>query len=145
MPKISLQQVETSYLLQLYRAHENQHTPTTGELAKTFAVKPASAIDVLNRLSEKKLVAKTGWGKFRLTPRGHALALRVIHNHRILETFFHRELGLEAGEACIEAGRIDYLIGDEVVKRLCQRLNNPATCIHGKEVKHLRCVQKQQS
>ncbi|BAJ51179.1 metal dependent repressor, DtxR family [Candidatus Caldarchaeum subterraneum] len=142
MPKFILQQVESSYLLELYRAHENQHTPTTGELAKAFAVKPASAVDVLNRLSEKKLVTKIGWGKFSLTPRGHAVALRVIHNHRILETFFHKELGLETDKACIEASRIDYAIGDEVVIRLCQRLNNPSTCIHGKEVKHPRCAQK---
>ncbi|MDW8084548.1 MAG: metal-dependent transcriptional regulator [Candidatus Caldarchaeum sp.] len=139
MPKIELNKVETSYLKEIYRAVERNFEPSTGYMAKLFTVKPASAFDVLDRLVEKKMVERTGWGKFRLTSRGISLAARIMHNHRILETYFHKELGLGVADACSQAAKIDHQVGDLLVRKMCERLNFPKTCIHGNEVKHRGC------
>lgn len=139
MPKIELNKVETSYLKEIYRAVERNLEPSTGYMAKLFTVKPASAFDVLDRLVEKKMLERTGWGKFRLTSRGISLAARIMHNHRILETYFHKELGLSVADACSQAAKIDHQVGDLLVRKMCERLNFPQTCIHGNEVKHRGC------
>lgn len=139
MPKIVLNPVETSYLKELYRARERNIETTTGYLAETFKVRPASAFDVISRLLEKNMVEKKGWGKFRLTPHGVAVATRIIHNHRILETFFNKELGLSPSEACFEASKIDDQIGEPVIRKMCFKLDFPTTCIHGNEVRHREC------
>lgn len=139
MPKIELNTVETSYLKEIYRALEKNLEPSTGYLAKMFTVRPASAFDVLERLVQKKMVERAGWGRFKLTPRGISTASRIIHNHRVLETFFNKELGLAASDACSQAERIDYQVGELLIKKMCERLNYPHTCIHGNEVKHAKC------
>lgn len=140
MPKMELNSVETTYLQEMYRAHEGKTTITTGYFAKKFMVKPASAFDVIERLAKKKLVERTGWGKFRLTSRGLMVAARIIHNHRVLETYFSINLGLSPSDACLQASRIDYAIGDLVVRKMCMRLNYPSVCIHGNEVRHQKCA-----
>ncbi|MEM2096100.1 MAG: metal-dependent transcriptional regulator [Candidatus Caldarchaeum sp.] len=140
MPKMELNSVETTYLQELYRTHEAKTLVSTGYFAKKFMVRPASAFDVIDRLVRKKLVERTGWGKFRLTSRGHMVAARIIHNHRIIETYFSTHLGLSPSDACQQASRIDYAIGDLVVKKMCMRLNYPSVCIHGNEVRHQKCA-----
>ncbi|MCS7110070.1 MAG: metal-dependent transcriptional regulator [Candidatus Caldarchaeum sp.] len=139
MPKTALNTVEVNYLKEIYRAQEKNIQPTTGYLADLFSVKPPSAFDVLNRLAEKKMLERTGWGKFVLTARGVATVSKIIHNHRILETYFYKELGLDLSEACLQAARIDQQVGEPLVKRMCEKLNFPTTCIHGNEVKHRGC------
>ncbi|MEM1992944.1 MAG: metal-dependent transcriptional regulator [Candidatus Caldarchaeum sp.] len=139
MPKVMLHHVETTYLKEFYRARERNIEVTTGYLARTFKVKPASAFDVVSKLLEKNMLEKAGWGKFKLTPSGVVVAARIIHNHRILETYFHRELGLSPSEACLHASKIDDQIGEPVIRRMCLKLDFPNTCIHGNEVKHKEC------
>jgi len=131
MPKTVINIVEARYLAEIYRHLERSQKPTTGTLANIFKVRPASAVDVLNRLSRKQLVRKAGWGKFVLTTKGVELASSIIRNHRVLETYFHRELDLPPDQACAEAAKIDLLVGKTVVDRLWGRLENPTKCIHG--------------
>lgn len=139
MPKLEINPVEAAYLREIYRAIEKGLDPSTTYLARIFRVRPASAFDVVERLVKKNLAERMGWGRFRLSTRGMNIAYTTIHNHRILETYFYNELGFSVNEACIEAAKIDYCIGQEVVTRLCSRLNYPEKCIHGNEVKHRRC------
>jgi DtxR family Mn-dependent transcriptional regulator len=131
MPKIILNTAEARYLAEIYRSLERSEKPTTGKLANTFKVRPASVVDVLNRLSRKQLVKRAGWGRFVLTPKGAEIAASIIRNHRVLETYFCRELEIPPDLACAEAAKIDYLVGKTVVDRLWARLDNPDKCIHG--------------
>ncbi|MEM1946964.1 MAG: metal-dependent transcriptional regulator [Candidatus Caldarchaeum sp.] len=139
MPKMTLNPVEASYLREMYRKGENSLEISTGDLAKIFDVRPASVVDVVHRLARKKLVEKQGWGKIALSKKGLSVAARIIHNHRVLETYFSRGLGLEVEDSCTEAAKIDYLIGDKVIRRLCEKLSFPEQCIHGFEVSHEIC------
>ncbi|MEM4281859.1 MAG: metal-dependent transcriptional regulator [Candidatus Caldarchaeum sp.] len=139
MPKITLNPVEASYLREMYRVGENSLEISTGNLAKIFDVRPASVVDVMHRLARKQLVEKQGWGKIALSRKGLSLAARIIHNHRVLETYFNRGLGIGVEASCTEAAKIDYLIGDEVMRRLCEKISFPEQCIHGFEVSHEIC------
>jgi len=138
MPKI-LNHMEARYLSEIYRMHERHEEVATGVLAVRFKVRPASTVDVLKRLMAKGLIAKPGWGKVVLTGRGEAAAMKIIHNHRVLELYFRDRLGLPMDETCRQALRIDYLIGDVVISRMCEKLGYPANCVHGLEVKHVGC------
>ncbi len=138
MPK-NLNQVEARYLSEIYRMTERHEELATGALASKFNVRPASVVDVLNRLMEKGLISRPGWGRIELTGSGRSVAMKIIHNHRILELYFRDRLGLQMNETCKQAQRIDYLIGDVVVSRMCEDLGYPTNCVHGFEVRHVGC------
>ncbi|MCS7129587.1 MAG: metal-dependent transcriptional regulator [Candidatus Caldarchaeum sp.] len=140
MPKININEVEKQYLQHIYRSLEDSVEVSTGSLADAFKVRPASAVDVLNRLAARGLIKRTGWGRFSLSQRGMKLASRIIHNHRVLETYFSRNLGLTEAEACREASKIDHLVGDAVVRQFCKILGHPSKCIHGRDMVHTSCL-----
>ena len=66
----------------------------TQELAQHLAVAPASATRMLQRLSERGLVAHTPYRGASLTAAGERKALSVVRRHRLLETFLARTLDL---------------------------------------------------
>lgn len=135
----NLERREAEYLLELYRVAEAGGRTSTGALAKRFRVKPPSAVEVLRRLEDRGLVKRSRWRHVELSMRGEPLARRLIHRHRVLETFFHRELRLEPAASCREAAKIDYIISDDVVNRLCSSLGYPSRCVHGRPLIHVDC------
>jgi len=142
VPKITVSLGERNYLATIYRTLEKKEEPSTGYLAKKLGVRDASVVDMVRRLERKKLIKQYARGKITLTNKGVKVAQKIIHNHRILELFFHKKLNLSKREACIEAHRIDHQIGDKVITRICTMLKNPDKCIHGLEVIHIGCGRK---
>ena len=134
-----LNPVESRYMTGLYRLWESKGRLSTGVLASMFSVRPASVVDVLDRLEEKGLIERPRWGRIAFTRKGLATATKIIHNHRVLELYFRDRLGIPVSEACRQAGRIDHLVGDLVVRKMCEKLRYPERCIHGNEVRHTVC------
>ena len=134
---MKLNEVEAKYLKRIYEAvKEEGGIVTSYELAKHFGVRTPSSIDVLNRLQRKGLVIREAWGPVMLTEEGLKLAKMLLHVHRVMEYFFCESLGLPPDLACLEASKIDYLISDEVAKRICDRMNRPLLCPHGRVIPH---------
>jgi Mn-dependent DtxR family transcriptional regulator len=65
--------------------------------------------------------------------------VKVVHNHRVIESYFVIVLGLDAEYACTEASKIGHIVGDRVVASMCRSLNWPERCVHGREVSHRTC------
>jgi len=142
MQETRLTSTSASYLLALWRLEEDKQELSTGKLAKIFDVKAPSVIDALKKLESYGLVKRAPWKRIGLTKRGNDLALNMIHNHRVLEVYFRKVLGLDDETSCIEASKMDYLIGTKLIKKICKALNYPETCIHGKNLVHKECVEE---
>jgi DtxR family transcriptional regulator, Mn-dependent transcriptional regulator len=138
MLRPGLSQREAIYLVELMKMQGRARTGTRA-LAERFGVREASVVDVVRRLEEKGLLLRDPWRSVRLTRRGEALAERILHNHRVVETYLHRVLKLGEGPACREAQKIDYLLENDTIISMCSVLNYPSQCIHGEEIRHDWC------
>lgn len=128
---------EAMYLKRIYEVSvEKGDEVTSYGLAKHFGVKTPSSIDVLNRLQRKGLVSRKVWGPVILTEMGIRLARELLHVHRLVECFLCDTLDLPLDVACREAAKLDHLISDEVVRRICERMSRPSRCPHGRAIPH---------
>jgi DtxR family Mn-dependent transcriptional regulator len=118
---------------------EEGESPGTVQLAKRLRVRPPTVSEVVKRLEVKGIVRRTRWGTFELTALGRRTAVKVVHNHRVIESYFVIVLGLDAEYACTEASKIGHIVGDRVVASMCRSLNWPERCVHGREVSHRTC------
>ncbi|MBO3763442.1 MAG: metal-dependent transcriptional regulator [Thermoproteota archaeon] len=126
---------EADYIKIVYeKSVEEQHKVTSGIIAKEVGVRTPTVIEVLWKLKKRKLVSIGKAGEITLTKRGLKLAEVIIRKHRILETYFVKELNLDLTFACKESSNVDYLLSSEVMDKLCSILGNPCNCPHGKPI-----------
>jgi DtxR family Mn-dependent transcriptional regulator len=131
-----LSRSEVAYLETIYRLNETHETTSVSALARKFGVKMPSAVEILGKLERKGLVVRKPWGVPELSKRGAALAESVMHQHRILELYLNKKLGLSSELSCAQAGKIDYLLDSNVIDRMCKALNRPSRCVHGNRIQH---------
>lgn len=136
MSLTDLSRSEVAYLQMIYRMNETREKTSVSALAKRFGVKMPSVIEILDKLEKRGLVARKPWGVPELSRRGTTLTESVIHQHRILELYLSRKLGLSSELSCAEAGKIDYLLDREVIESMCKALKRPSRCFHGKPIRH---------
>jgi len=134
-----LTQPEAAYIEEIYRQVEKGLTPSVSRLATKFGVKMPSAVEMLDKLEKKGFIVRRPWKTPKITLSGRALAENIVHNHRIIEIYFTKKLGLDSDFCCEEATKIDNLIGDEVVSRMCVDLSHPDESCHGIPIKHVYC------
>jgi len=73
----------------------------------------------------------------QLTARGHALALRMLRRHRLVETFLHLSLGVPLDVLHDQAEAIEHVISDDVADRLNRFLGSPRFDPHGHPIAHI--------
>jgi DtxR family Mn-dependent transcriptional regulator len=139
VPKLRLSGVEVAYLKEAYKLTESGEAPSVSLLAKKFGVSMPSVIEVFDKLEEKGLLLRKPWKVPKLTGMGLITARRIIHNHRVIEVYFAEKLGLGTNYSCNEATKIDYLMENQLVMKMCDALNYPAKCIHGHSIEHSDC------
>lgn len=131
-----LSRSEVAYLETIYRLNETQEKSSVSALAKRFGVRLPSVIQILDKLETKGLVVKKPWGVPELSKKGNELAESIIHQHRVLESYLNKKLGLSSELACTQATKIDYLLDRDVVEKMCKALNRPNRCLHGNTIRH---------
>ena len=137
MPKLT--QKEANYLKEIYtECIEKGCKVTSVSLAEYMGVKPPSVIDMLNKLERKGLIIRVKWSEVKMTDKGIKIVKNLLHSHRVLELYFTKVLGMDPDESCKEASKIDALVGNEVVVRLCDLLGRPDKCPHGLPIYHIR-------
>ncbi len=120
-----------NYLTELLRLEERGVRATTSELAHRLAVARPSVTGMLKRLAGEGLVVHERYRPVRLTGRGRDAARRVLHRHRLIETFLVDVLGLPADRVHAEAHRLEHAMSEEVVQRLDRWLGHPRHDPHG--------------
>lgn len=131
-----LTRTEVAYIESMYRLNESHDATSVSVLAKRFGVRLPTAIEILGKLKEKGLVIRRPWRVPELSRRGKALAESVMHDHRIVELYLNKNLGLNSEMSCSEASKIAYLLDRTVMDRMCKSLNRPSQCIHGNPIRH---------
>jgi DtxR family Mn-dependent transcriptional regulator len=128
---LQLSQSQEDYLKALYLVRREGRRVTTSELSARLAVSPASAAEMLGRLSALGLVVHDRYRGAELTPAGEEVAVEMVRHHRLLEMYLAEMLGYRWDEVHEEAERLEHFISERMEERIYDALGRPALDPHG--------------
>ncbi|MFX0061014.1 MAG: metal-dependent transcriptional regulator [Candidatus Hermodarchaeota archaeon] len=130
-------QTQEDYIRAVYLLKEKKgNDPSVSDIAKYLGLSRSTVWERLQTLVKNGLIDKESHLPVKLTEKGNKIARRLIWKHRIIEVFLHQFLDLDLEQTYEEAHRLEHAFSDESVKRLSQKLNNPAVCPHGYKILH---------
>lgn len=115
----------------MYLIQEAHGNVSTTMLSERLRVSPASATDMLKRLSEDGIILHKRYKGSTLTEKGKKLALKILRRHRLWELFLERVLGFEWHELHDEAERLEHCTSDALESKLDAYLGHPTVDPHG--------------
>jgi len=122
------------YLEAIFKLALHVEGATVGRVAEELGVAPASASQMLGRLSEAGLVSRDERQRIVLTKEGKSEATRIVRRHRLSERFLTDYLKLPWDQVHEEACKLEHALSKEVEVELAERLGNPRTCPHGRAI-----------
>jgi len=120
-----------NYLKTIYLLSDAPGGATTGELARRLHITPGSVTLKLQRLAEEGLVKYAAHQAVQLTKKGEKVAVRVVRNHRLLELYLARSLGVPWEEVHEEAEHLEHAVSDRLMARIDEYLGHPDRDPHG--------------
>ncbi len=126
-----LSQSIQDYLKVIYKLRQSQGVVSTTALAQRMGVSPASATNMVKRLTRLRLVTHTPYRAVGLTAGGERVALEIIRHHRLLELFLREHLGLGLDQVHREAEELEHVLSEEVESRIAAMLGEPTADPHG--------------
>jgi len=123
---------EQDYLKAVYHMQLDLQEPISARLSEALRVTPPAVTTALKRMARHgyvRLDARSG--TIRLTPRGRAIAQRLVLRHRLIERLLTDVLGMDWKEVHAEAERIEHAISRELERRLLDYFGRDSTCPHG--------------
>jgi DtxR family transcriptional regulator, Mn-dependent transcriptional regulator len=123
---------EENYLKAIYSLSQNggnKITPTL--IAEELAVNAASVIDMIKKLTQKKLISYDKIKGAKLTEKGSKAAIAIIRNHRLWEAFLLEKLGYSWDVVHEIAEQLEHIKHPELADRLDQFLGYPDYDPHG--------------
>jgi DtxR family Mn-dependent transcriptional regulator len=126
-------QSEENYLKNIYLLEERSgnNPVTTNELSEVLNTKAASVTDMLQRLSEKKLLHYKKYQGVLLTLHGKGKAISIIRKHRLWEYFLVEKLKFQWDEVHPVAEELEHISSDLLVDKLDGFLGRPKFDPHG--------------
>lgn len=123
---------EENYLKAIYsQAREGARKITPTSIAEELHNNPASVIDMLKKLSDKKLLNYDKVKGAKLTDKGTKIAVEIVRKHRLWEVFLHEKLGYTWGEVHDIAEQLEHVHFDDLADRLDKFLGFPNYDPHG--------------
>jgi len=121
------------YLKAIYKleAQNNAAPVSTGDVARSMDVSPASASKMIKRLGDLDFLTYEAYAGATLTDHGRKVALEVIRHHRLLELYLKEVMGFGWGEIHDEAERLEHHISERFEDRIEEMLGNPTRDPHG--------------
>lgn len=123
---------EENYLKIIYNLDKQglkKITPTA--IADALSNNPASVVDMLKKLSDKKLLQYDKTKGAKLTERGRGIAISVVRKHRLWEVFLLEKLGYGWDEVHDIAEQLEHVHHDDLADRLDRFLGEPQYDPHG--------------
>lgn len=123
---------EENYLKAIYHLSQpggEKVTPTA--IARMLANNPASVIDMLKKLTDKKLISYDKKNGAKLTNKGIKAAMEVVRKHRLWEVFLLEKLGYKWDEVHNLAEQLEHVGNHELADRLEKFLGFPDYDPHG--------------
>jgi DtxR family Mn-dependent transcriptional regulator len=119
------------YLREIYKLGLDGGRVSVTALAKRQGVSPASASEMVKKLSALDLAVHQPYRGITLTSAGEQVALEVIRHHRLLELYLAETLGVHVDEVHDEAERLEHVISEELEARIDKALGFPTHDPHG--------------
>jgi DtxR family Mn-dependent transcriptional regulator len=123
---------EENYLKIIYSLDKQgvkKVTPTA--ISKALVNNPASVIDMLKRLVDKKLIMYDKTKGAKLTSAGKVIAISVIRRHRLWEVFLAEKLAYEWDQVHDIAEQMEHIRSPDLADRLDKFLGFPKYDPHG--------------
>jgi DtxR family transcriptional regulator, Mn-dependent transcriptional regulator len=123
---------EENYLKTLYKLESRQVKKVNNiALSKALDLNPATVLEMVRKLSERKLVEVLSDKSIQLTDKGKKKALDIIRKHRIWEVFLVDKLNYKWNEVHELAEQLEHIESEDLVKRLDAFLGFPSIDPHG--------------
>lgn len=123
---------EENYLKTLYKLEDKQLTKVNNiALSKALDLNPATVLEMVRKLTTKKLVEILPDKTIRLTDKGRKKALIIIRKHRIWEVFLVDKLHYKWDEVHDLAEQLEHIESEDLEKRLEAFLDFPSVDPHG--------------
>ncbi|ELY92634.1 metal-dependent transcriptional regulator [Natrialba taiwanensis] len=124
--------VMEDYLTAIYKLQTETDEPVwTTDVADALAVTAPTVSSMFETLSDRGLITREKHRPVTLTERGETIALRIVRNHRLLETFLVERLGYEWHEVHEEADRLEHHLSDRLATQLWKFIGKPTVDPHG--------------
>ena len=123
---------EENYLKAVYALSQEgpgKITPTF--IAEALGNNPASVLDMLKKLSYKKLLSYDKVKGAKLTEKGAKVAVEIVRKHRLWEVFLLEKLGYSWGEVHEIAEQLEHIHHTDLADRLDKFLGYPDYDPHG--------------
>lgn len=123
---------EENYLKALYKlSHKEIKKVNNIALAKTLDLNPATVLEMVRKLADKKLLQLLPDKTIQLTEKGKTKALLTIRRHRLWEVFLVNKLNYKWSEVHELAEQLEHIESDDMVDRLDEFLGYPPFDPHG--------------
>ncbi|MBI5003926.1 metal-dependent transcriptional regulator [Candidatus Kaiserbacteria bacterium] len=127
--------VKEDYLRAFFRLQEQGvDSVRLVDIAGVLGLSRSTVSERVRELVDQGYVRHAKYGQLSFTRRGHELAKKLTHKHRVIEVFLHDVLKLSKSEAHVEAHRLEHALSDTVIKRLGAFLGDPTTDPHGSPI-----------
>src|ERR671936_1273343 len=103
----------------------------TNAIADRLGVTPASASNMVKKLSALGLVEHLPYKGVQLTRAGERIALEVLRHHRLLELYLAETLELSLDAVHAEADRLEHALSEALEARIDEALGSPTQDPHG--------------
>jgi DtxR family transcriptional regulator, Mn-dependent transcriptional regulator len=123
---------EETYLKTIFKLNNKQEKGINNiTLAKSLQLNPATVLEMVRKLAERKLVDLRADKTIHLTEAGKKKALVIIRRHRLWEVFLADKLGYSWDEVHELAEELEHVGSEDLINRLEQYLGNPKADPHG--------------
>jgi DtxR family Mn-dependent transcriptional regulator len=122
---------EENYLKSIFNLSQKGNKITPTAIAEALGNNPASVVDMLKKLVEKKLVQYDKSKGARLTENGLRTALDIVRKHRLWEVFLKEKLGYSWEEVHDMAEQLEHIHHPDLADRLDKFLGFPEYDPHG--------------
>jgi DtxR family Mn-dependent transcriptional regulator len=123
---------EENYLKTLYKLTHRQIKKVNNiALAKELGLNPATVLEMIRKLANKKLVKVQSDKTIQLTDKGRKLAVLIIRKHRLWEVFLTEKLKYGWNEVHELAEQLEHVESEDMIDRLEAYLDYPPFDPHG--------------
>jgi DtxR family transcriptional regulator, Mn-dependent transcriptional regulator len=123
---------EENYLKALFKLSSKQVKKVNNiALAKELDLNPATVLEMVRKLSDRKLVQLQPDKTIQLSEKGRKKALITIRKHRLWEVFLVEKLNYQWNEVHELAEQLEHIESDDLVNRLDAFLGFPPSDPHG--------------
>src|ERR1051325_7291086 len=123
---------EENYLKVIYHLEKQglkKITPTA--ISESLNNNPASVVDMIKKLVDKKLLQYEKTKGVKLTEKGRNIAVLIVRKHRLREVFLLEKLGYGWDEVHDIAEQLEHIQNAELPDRLEKFLGYPQYDPHG--------------